>query len=93
MSVVVGRRFGTVCRSHLQESCLTLEDRTDKLSQNAAEQLPIYAMQHPAVAKASTTLWQKPGISHVLCHFLPLIQSTYRRGGRVGYNYTTNGLK
>lgn len=82
IQVVIYWCFGSVCHSHLQESCLTLLDpwRQDwQASWNTGKQLPIFAMQHPSRPKASTTPWRKPCISRILCHFLPLIQSTYRQ--------------
>jgi hypothetical protein len=45
--VVVRRRFGTSCRSHVwneaASDCLTLDDGTDRLPRNVGKEQPTYA--------------------------------------------------
>lgn len=44
---------------------MTLEDRTNRLSQNVGNQPPTYIVLYPRRVKASTTLWQKLETSYV----------------------------
>jgi hypothetical protein len=49
--------------------CLTHEDGTGTLAQNASNKLPINTMQQPRRAKTSTAPQQKPKISHIQMMF------------------------
>jgi len=42
---------------------LTFDDRTNKLSQNVGEELPLYTAFDPRKAQISSSLWQKPEIT------------------------------
>jgi hypothetical protein len=66
MNKIPNKKSVSVCFSYIMFSLidfLTLKDGTDKLSQNAGKELPLYTAYDPRGVQISSTLWQKSDIT------------------------------